>query len=113
MVVVAGAGVVPVAGAVIMEPGAGAEGVAVAGISMRWVVGACPGPGKIAGWGAVPAVGTVPSAGAEDNGAPTAISQRWPGWPCGGFKGPLAAEVAGAGVPAVMVLPGITVVEPG
>ncbi len=46
-------------------------------------------------------VGDAP-VGADDNGAPTAISQRWPGSPCAGFSGPwspvFADVVPGTGV---------------
>ena len=113
VVVVAGAGAVAVpAGAVIMEEAAGAGVPLETGISMRCVVGACPGPGRTAGCGADPVAGADPKGGADDNGAPTAISHRWPGSPCAGFKGPLAALVvgAGAGAPVVRVLPGVMVV---
>lgn len=40
------------------------------------------------------------AAGAELSGAPTAISQRWPGWPWGGFMpGAVAVGVACTGLP--------------
>lgn len=35
--------------------------------------------------------------GALFNGAPTAISQRWPGSPCAGFKGPDEAGSSATG----------------
>ena len=45
----------------------------------------------------------VVAAGFESSGAPTAISQRWPGWPCAGFSldelppaGSVVEVVAGA-----------------
>ena len=49
--------------------------------------------------------------GALFSGAPTDISQRWPGWPCAGFKLPVVAGVLTVVVAAVVVAG--TVVEIG
>lgn len=38
-------------------------------------------------------------------GAPTSISQRWPGWPCEGFRAALAAGAVLAGVTFVVFWP--------
>lgn len=66
--VVVAAGVDPGAGAVMTDVGAGVA--PCVGISIRCVVGACPGPGKIVG-------DEAPGAAfaAEDKGAPTAMAQ--------------------------------------
>jgi len=71
-----------------------------------------------AGWAADSATGAgaltvfVTVAGfvtGEFNGAPTAISQRWPGWPCGGFI-PGAVLTGAATAPGVLVMTGWLVV---
>ena len=48
-------------------------------------------------------IGAAVLEGCEFKGAPTGISQRWPGCPCGGFKAGVAAVVvpaAGTGLTA-------------
>lgn len=61
---------------------------------------------------AVLGAGVALGAGEPSRGAPTAISHRWPGWPCAGFNLPLdpLAVVAGAAGRVVVPVTGVACV---
>lgn len=68
-------------GAVLLATVLVAAGIVAAGLEGNVVV--------TAGWLVVTAPGVVLTVGWLFNGAPTAISQRWPGLPCSGFNAPV------------------------
>ena len=113
------------AGEVLMVPGAGALGsdwkTTFSVVAFESAVGSFVAPGAgciiVVGAGAGAA---FPVPGGEESGAPTGISQRWLGCPCGGFIGSFAdagcvaviAPVVGFGAIWISV-PGDTVLLTG